>query len=295
MSDVYLGVHRELSRPFAVKVSRPNMDQEKTYRSRFSREIGLHAKVASGHVTQFHSAGRIGERKFIVMEYVEGCSLGKFILRNTRAHRSISIDHLLTISTQLAHGIHAIANAGIVHRDLKPENILLRKDGVVKITDFGIATYLENDSFTDINTTLGTVGYMSPEQWNGHYLDVRSDIYSFGIVLFEMLTNTGLSFRQENDIAFHPNFQMKAHVLRNARPDAPRALLNLVEKCLRSDRRLRFQDSKSLIAALMALRSPAASASPKKQPAHTVSFIPEALILLLVVLLIVAYAMSSAG
>lgn len=292
MSDVYLGINRELSRLFAVKISRASMTTERFDRSRFSREIGLHAKVTSRNVTRFHAAGRIGKQKFIIMEFVKGASLGTVIAGNIRNHRNLPIGEVVNIFRQLANGIRDIANAGIVHRDLKPDNILLGNDGIIRITDFGIATYVENDSFTDINTTLGTIGYMSPEQWNGHYLDARSDIYALGIVMLEILTNRNLAFRQENDIAFNPTFRVDDTQLRHARPDAPRALLDIIKKCLRSDRRLRFQDPQSLIDALQTVDSTSEIPASKSHWSQATSRVPEVCILLLIVTLVLAYLVS---
>lgn len=242
MSDVYLGRDRKTGGDRVVKICRNAWDDGHRGRSRFNREVALHCKISSRYIPQIYCSGTCQEFKFLVMEYIRGRSLTAHLAQAQHDQRLLTIDEIVAIALGLVHGLRAIGKADIVHRDIKPANILLSDTGRVTIIDFGIATTSTNEQFTDTNEVLGTAAYMSPEQWAGHDLDARSDIYAFGIVLLEMLTGILPSQRCDLGWAVNPGFSIEGASLPDLRRDAPPELLLIVRRCLRRDRRLRYPD-----------------------------------------------------
>lgn len=242
MSDVYLGRDRRTGDDRVVKICRNAWDDGHRGRSRFNREVALHCKVSSRSIPRIYCSGTYQEFKFLVMEHIPGRSLTAHLAQAQQDERLLAIDEIVAIAIGLVHGLRAIGKAGIVHRDIKPANILLSDSDRVTIIDFGIATTSTNEQFTDTNEVLGTAAYMSPEQWAGHDLDVRSDVYAFGIVLLEMLTGILPSQRCDLGWAVNPDFSIEGVSLPDLRRDAPPELLLIVRRCLRRDRRLRYPD-----------------------------------------------------
>jgi eukaryotic-like serine/threonine-protein kinase len=181
------------------------------------------------------------------MEHVSGQDLTATLQDCRVLGTPLPIEDILHLAMDVATGLKHIAGAGIVHRDIKPSNILISDDGQAKIIDFGIATTMQEEQFTDDNHVLGTFGYMSPEQWSGQVVDQRSDIYSFGIVLFELAAGMLSPQRSDLGYAVHPEFACDRMLLRRLRPDIPKGLDDIIEQCLRRDRRLRYHGFESLV------------------------------------------------
>ena len=251
MSRVYLGYDRKTGTQRIVKVCRSRMDHGRNGRSRFNREIALHCKIPSRYAPRVYGSGSYRGFKFLIMEHIRGESLAAHLAQASRDGVMLPAERILSISLALVHGLCAISRAGIVHRDLKPSNILLSEDGRVVVIDFGIATTSTNEQFTDANEVLGTIGYMSPEQWSNHNIDIRSDIYAFGIVLLEMATGLLPAQRCDLEIAIHPQFSV------SLLPDAGEErhdLLTIARRCLHRDRRLRYATFDEVLNDIRALR-----------------------------------------
>jgi eukaryotic-like serine/threonine-protein kinase len=176
MAEVYLAHDEELRRQVAVKV----LAADGSFRERFLREARLSGRLSHPNVVKVYDAGESDGRPFIVMEYVPG--------RTIADCGKLPADEAVALMLQACAGLQHAHDAGLVHRDVKPANLLLRDDGVLKITDFGIARALESTRLTQVGTVLGTAAYLAPEQAAGEEVTAAADIYSLGAVLYELLT-----------------------------------------------------------------------------------------------------------
>jgi serine/threonine protein kinase len=184
MGNVYLGRHADTSRFAAVKVLPPTMARVEGFRLRFSREIEALERLSNPHIVQLLDSGEDEGTYYYAMEYVAGETLSHRLKRERR----LAWRDAVAIAQQLCAALRAAHDAGVIHRDLKPSNVLLGNDGVVKLTDFGIAQLFAADKLTLTGGVVGTAEYMSPEQAQGQRATKRSDLYSLGAVLYVMLT-----------------------------------------------------------------------------------------------------------
>ena len=184
MATVYLGRDSELDRPVAVKVLAENLAGDAAFRKRFLREARLAARLSHPNVVSVYDAGEDADgRLYIVMECVEGETLADVLRERGR----LPADEAVGLALQACRGLAHAHAAGLVHRDVKPQNLLLRKDGILKIADFGIARAAETTALTQVGTVLGTAAYLSPEQALGKEVTSAADVYSLGAVLYELL------------------------------------------------------------------------------------------------------------
>jgi eukaryotic-like serine/threonine-protein kinase len=194
MGEVYRARDERLHRTVAIKVLGPHLSANPNVRVRFEREAKTISSLQHAHICVLHDIGKQADVDFLVMEYLEGETL-----RHQLRRRAMPVRKAVECAQQIAQGLAAAHDKGIIHRDLKPENIFITREGCVKILDFGIAKLTRNESSgssetlelasqTDSGTVLGTVGYMSPEQVKGITADHRSDFFSFGAILCEMLS-----------------------------------------------------------------------------------------------------------
>lgn len=185
MGTVYLARHRESGEQVALKVLAAEMSRDKAFRERFRREIAALEMLRNKHVVQLlDSSGDDDERLYYAMDYVEGENLADRLKRVRR----IPWKEVIDISVQICVALKAAHDAGVVHRDVKPSNLMITKDGLVKLTDFGVARLFAARQITLPDTIIGTAEYMSPEQACGQQADKRSDLYSLGAVIYAMLT-----------------------------------------------------------------------------------------------------------
>ncbi|HCO02260.1 MAG TPA: serine/threonine protein kinase, partial [Actinobacteria bacterium] len=184
MAEVYLATDSVLNRDVAVKVLGRNFAHDGSFVQRFRREAQAAAALNHPNVVSVYDTGSDGDTHYIVMEYVHGKTLGEII----RESGPLLPQRAVEIGEAVATGLGFAHRAGIIHRDVKPGNIMITPTGDVKVMDFGIARANTNDSLTRTATVLGTATYFSPEQAQGEPVDARSDIYSVGCVLYEMLT-----------------------------------------------------------------------------------------------------------
>jgi hypothetical protein len=184
MATVYLARDRTLRRSVALKVLAPHLAADEAFRARFLREARLAARLTHPNVVQVYDVGEDERGPFIVMEYVEGETLAD----DLRRRGPLPPAEVAAIGIQLCAALEAAHAERLVHRDIKPQNILRRPDGQVKLADFGIARSLAGTSHTEIGTVLGTAAYLAPEQGRGESVTAAADIYSLGVVLYELLT-----------------------------------------------------------------------------------------------------------
>lgn len=243
MGAVYKAHDRELDRPVALKVIRPDMAARPGVMERFKREILLASRISHRNVLRIHDLGEFGPIKFISMHYVEGTSLREVIDREA----PLPLDKALPLFREMADALRAAHEAGVVHRDLKPSNILLDTDGHAYIADFGISRSLDHGgTMTETGAILGTVSYMSPEQARGEVPDHRSDIYSLGLIFFEMLTGS-LPFQSENALSV---LMKRVHedvpTVRLSRKDLPPWIAGILARALRRDLAERYPNVEQL-------------------------------------------------
>src|SRR5690625_675033 len=186
MANVYLARDLILDRDVAVKVMRYDFRNDQSSIQRFNREALATTELVHSNVVNIYDVGEENENPYIVMEYVEGADLKQYISNNYPIPYKKAID----IMDQILAGVAYAHDHGIIHRDLKPQNILIDANENVKISDFGIAVAISQNSITQTNTLLGSVHYLSPEQARGSMASKQSDIYSLGIILYELLAGT---------------------------------------------------------------------------------------------------------
>jgi serine/threonine-protein kinase len=184
MATVYLARDAELDRPVALKVLAENLADDPDFRARFVREARLVAGLGHPNVVAVFDAGFDEGRPYIVMEYVEGETVAD-LLRRTGP---LAPERAASLALQACAGLAHAHAAGLVHRDVKPQNLLLRGDGVLKVADFGIARAAESTRMTQVGTVLGTAAYLAPEQAAGGEVTAAADVYSLGVVLYELIT-----------------------------------------------------------------------------------------------------------
>lgn len=237
MANVYLAQDLILERQVAVKMMSLtfNEDEESDNLRRFQREALSTTELVHPNIVNIYDVGE-GERPYIVMEYVNGTDLKKYIQDN----HPIPYSKVIKIMSQILSGISYAHRNGVIHRDIKPHNILIDKEGTVKITDFGIAVALSQNSITQTNSILGSVQYISPEQARGNMVTKQSDIYSLGIVLYEMLTGV-VPFEGESAVSVAlKHFQSPIPSLREFDTRIPQPLENVVLRAAAKDAKDRY-------------------------------------------------------
>jgi serine/threonine protein kinase/tetratricopeptide (TPR) repeat protein len=265
MGEVYLAEDTELNRKVALKFLPPHLCQDADCRARFKREAQAAAKLSHPNIITIHEVNEYSGRPFFTMEYIEGDSLVDFIKK-----RDHSTEKIIDLSIQICEGLNKAHQAGIIHRDIKPSNILIDKDGRAKILDFGLAAIKGVDKLTKTGSTLGTLNYMSPEQTRGEEVDYCSDIFSFGAVLYEMITGQ-LPFKGEHEpaIIYSIGYE-EPEPLARFKSGVPDELQGIVTKTLAKDKKLRYQHVDDLLVDLKAFCRQSAFHVLAKQPSIAV-------------------------
>ena len=257
MGVVYKAEDLRLGRGVALKFLPSSLLQDSLALERFRREMQAASSLNHPHICTLYDAGEYDGQPFLVMEFLEGQTL-----RNIIGGKPVPPNQLLEWAMQIAGGLHAAHSKGIVHRDVKSTNIMVTTSGRAKILDFGLAKFLPREATeattceaqTKVGTPIGTWSYMSPEQTRGEEVDARTDLFSFGVVLYEMATG-GLPFETESLPALLDGILNKAPLAPTAlNPDLPAELEPIIAKALEKDRRLRYQTASELETDLLRLK-----------------------------------------
>src|SRR6266511_379307 len=267
MGEVYLARDMRLERKVALKLLLDERTRDDQRLLRFEQEARAASALNHPNIITIYEIGDYGSTHFIATEFIEGLTLRKIL-----ADGKMPVIAALDVAIQVASALSAAHEAGIIHRDIKPENVMLRRDGIVKVLDFGLAKLAEHrptavdskastvgEAHTDPGTVLGTVGYMSPEQARGQEADHRADIFSFGVILYEMLSGRR-AFSGESAV------EVMNAILKEETPEfgetntkvSPQ-LEKIVRRCLEKQPERRFQSASDLGFALEAFSAPSGS------------------------------------
>jgi serine/threonine protein kinase/tetratricopeptide (TPR) repeat protein len=257
MGAVYKAQDRELDRPVALKLIRPEMASNPSILARFKQELLLSRQVTHKNVIRIYDLGDADGVKFITMEFVEGLDLRSLI----QEKKKFSPAEAVEIMQQVCQALEAAHSVGVIHRDLKPQNIMQEKTGRILVMDFGLARTMEGDGMTQIGALVGTMEYMSPEQALAKELDQRSDLFTAGLILYELLTGK-MPFRAESALAsLIKRTQERAIPVSDLDKTIPGRLSAVVSKCLERDPALRYQTAGEMLHDLDAWQGKIAAAT----------------------------------
>jgi serine/threonine protein kinase/Flp pilus assembly protein TadD len=245
MGVVYRANDTQLKRTVALKFLPPDLTRDPDARERFIHEAQAASALDHANICSVHEIGEHDGQTFIVMGYYEGETLKKRIERGP-----LPVDEAVSITIQVAQGLAKAHEAGIVHRDIKPANIVLTKDGTVKILDFGLAKVAGRTLLTKSGTTLGTAAYMSPEQARGEMIDNRSDLWSLGVTLYEMLGGRRPFESDYEQALVYSILNTEPESLRRIRTDVPESLEKITRRALQKNSGERYQSAAELTADL---------------------------------------------
>jgi hypothetical protein len=246
MGKVYKAYDRKVGEVVALKLIRPEISVNDKAIERFKNELKFARKISHRNVCRMHDIGEDGFFRYITMEYVSGEDLKRFI----RRAGTLSSGKAIHIAKQVAEGLIEAHRLGVVHRDLKPQNIMIDQDGNARIMDFGIARFADAEGMTGSGVMIGTPEYMSPEQAELKDVDTRADVYSLGVVLYEM-TSGRVPFEGETPLSVAMKHKTeKAKDVREINPLIPPGLAALIAKCMAKSRDDRFQSAEELVAEL---------------------------------------------
>ena len=259
MANVYKALCHRLNRYDAVKIMRDDTAADECFRKRFRTESQAVAMLSHPNIVSVYDVSHNENIEYIVMELVDGITLKQYM----KEHGALPTDEVLNFSIQIAKALAHAHSKGIIHRDIKPQNVMLLKDGLIKVADFGIAA-LQNDIEESTNETVGSVHYIAPEQARGAAADARSDIYSLGIVMYEMMTGR-LPYVGKSDVEVAvKHMNTEAVPPRTIVPGIPEDLERICLKAMATDITDRYQSAGELLSDLEQFRKQLAEASALK-------------------------------
>jgi serine/threonine protein kinase/Tfp pilus assembly protein PilF len=262
MGEVYLAEDTKLHRRVALKFLPESLHQDTEARERLAREAQAASQLSHPNIVGVYSIEEFDGREFIAMEYVDGIPVNEYCREN-----SPGLDELLGIVIGLSNGISAAHSAGIIHRDLKPSNVMVAKDGRARILDFGLAKIEGATKLTKTGSTVGTVAYMSPEQGRGEEADHRSDIFSLGAILYEMITGHAPFAGDHEAAIIYATANEEPEPLARYKKNVPDEIQRIVTKCLAKRRKDRYQSTADLATDLKLAKralAPGSSAVPSE-------------------------------
>jgi eukaryotic-like serine/threonine-protein kinase len=243
MGAVYKALDRELDRPVALKLIRPELASNPSILARFKQELLLSRQVTHKNVIRIFDLGDADGVKFITMEFVEGKDL-RALIHETK---KFPPEEAVEIMRQVCQALEAAHAVGVIHRDLKPQNIMRDQNARILVMDFGLARTMEGEGMTQVGALVGTMEYMSPEQALGKNLDQRSDLFTAGLILYELLTGK-MPFKAESALAsLIKRTQERAVPVSDHDETIPGALSGIVSKCLETDANLRYQSATEML------------------------------------------------
>lgn len=244
MSDVYKAMDHKLNRNVAIKVLKKEFSTDTNFVSKFKVEAQSAARLIHPNIVNVYDVGEDDGLYYIVMELIEGITLKQYIQKKGQ----LSVRETISIAIQIANGIECAHNNQLVHRDIKPQNIMISREGKVKVTDFGIARAASSNTIN--GTAMGSVHYISPEQAAGKYVDEKTDIYSLGITMYEMLTGK-VPFDGESTVSIAlKHIQSRVPSVKEVIPDIPVSIEKIVLKCAQNKTDMRYPKISLLIADL---------------------------------------------
>ena len=242
MANVYLGYDTILDRNVAIKILRGDLSNDEKFVRRFQREALSASSLAHPNIVEMYDVGEDNGLYYIVMEYIDG----KTIKQLLKKRGSLTISEAIDIMLQLTDGMTHAHNSYIIHRDLKPQNVMIKDDGQIKITDFGIAMALNSTQLTQTNSVMGSVHYLPPEQASGKGCTTKSDIYSMGIIFYELLSGS-LPFRGDNAVEIAlKHMRDPLPSLRDENPAIPQSIENIILRATAKNPKNRYDDAKSM-------------------------------------------------
>ena len=257
MGAVYKARDREVNRVVALKVIRPDLAGNASIIERFKQELILSREVTHRNVVRIYDLGDADGVKFITMEYIEGSDLRSLIIERKAFPPGEAVETMI----QICRALEAAHNVGIIHRDLKPQNIMRENQGRVVVMDFGLARLVESDGMTQTGALVGTMEYMSPEQALGSTLDQRSDLFTVGLIFYELLTGK-MPFTADSVLAsLIKRTQERAAPVTTHDSSIPTVLASIVSKCMERDPKLRYQNAGELLQDLEAWQGRRAAAT----------------------------------
>lgn len=242
MANVYLANDNILDRQVAVKVLRGDLSGDQKFVRRFEREALSVSKLSHPNIVEVYDVGEEEGQQYIVMEYIEGKTLKQLIQKRG----TLTLPETVDIMSQLTDGLAHAHEAYIIHRDIKPQNIMIIANGVIKITDFGIAMATNSTQLTQTNSVMGSVHYLPPEQANGKGSTIKSDIYSLGILMYELLTGT-VPFKGDTAVEIAlKQLKEKLPSIRKQNPTIPQSIENIVLKATAKNPRNRYDNVREM-------------------------------------------------
>ena len=242
MANVYLAYDTILERQVAVKVLRGDLATDEKFVRRFQREALSASSLSHPNIVEVYDVGEDNGIYYIVMEYIEGKHLKQLLKKRGK----LSLNEVIDIMLQITDGMSSAHDSYIIHRDIKPQNIMILDNGMVKITDFGIAMALNSTQLTQTNSVMGSVHYLPPEQASGRGATIQSDVYSMGILMYELLTGT-LPYRGDNAVEIAlKHLKEPLPNIRKELPDIPQSVENVILKSTAKNPKNRYPDARSM-------------------------------------------------
>lgn len=285
MGEVFLAEDTRLKRNVALKFLPSHLVLHEEIKTRFLREAQAVAKLNHPNIVTIYDVSEFNGRPFFAMEHVEGHLLHHF------AHeKPLPLDTVVDYAIQVCQGIGEAHRAGVIHRDIKATNIIVDTKGRARLLDFGLAAVAGDDKLTKTGSTLGTVAYMSPEQVSGRDIDQRSDLFSFGVVLYELLAGRTPFRRDSEGATLRAIMQDTPEPLGRYKSDIPQKLQQVIDKLLEKDRAMRYQTAEDIIADLkrLAYDSQQTGNQPRSKPvkSHLKVYVGAAIVVIAAVLVI---------